>query len=87
MTTNDLLLAIGVSLCLLGVMLRGFHQANLRAAALRRQTARHARLSGNEDTLNAKAPTPHPLVRHLPLIYSSTLLIGLALTIYAYWVR
>jgi hypothetical protein len=87
MTTNDLLLAVGVTLCLLSVMLRGFHQANVRAAALRSQTARHARLAGNEDTLNASKAPPHPLVRHLPLIYGATLLLGLAITIYAYWVR
>ena len=87
MTTNDLLLAIGVSLCLLAVMLRGFHQANQRAAALRRQTARQARVAGNEDTLNAAAPTPHPLTLRLPLIYRTTLLIGVVITLYAYWNR
>ena len=87
MTTNALLLIFGVSLCLLAVVLRGFHQGNQRAAALRRQTARHARIAGNEDTLNANAPAPHPLVVRLPLIYRTTLLIGLALTVYAYWHR
>ena len=87
MTTNDLLVAIGVTLCLLSVMLRGFHQANVRAEALRRQSARHARLAGNEDTLNAGKAPPHLLVRRLPLIYSLTLLLGLALTICAYWKR
>ena len=87
MTTNDLLLIIGISLCLLAVMLRGFHQGNQRAAALRRQTARHARIAGNEDTLNAHAPAPHPLTLRLPLIYRTTLLIGVAITFYAYWKR
>ena len=87
MSLNDLLLAIGVSLCLLAMMLRGFHQGNVRAAALRSQTARHARLAGNTDTLNAAAPAPHPLVRRLPLIYRATFLIGLAITITAYWRR
>ena len=87
MTTNDLLLIIGVSLCLVAVMLRGFHQGNQRAAALRRQTARHARIAGNEDTLNANAPAPHPLTLRLPLIYRTALLIGVALTLYAYWKR
>ena len=87
MTTNELLLIIGVSLCLLAVILRGMHQGNQRVAALRRQTARHARIAGNEDTLNANAPAPHPLVRRLPLIYGITLLLGVVLTVYAYWKR
>jgi hypothetical protein len=87
MTTNDILLIIGVSLCLLAVILRGMHQENLRAAALRRQTARQARMAGNEDTLNANAPAPHPLVLRLPLIYRTTLIIGFVTTLYAYWKR
>jgi hypothetical protein len=87
MAVNDLLLIIGVSLCLLAVVLRGMHQGNQRAAALRRQTARHARIAGNEDTLNAGAPAPHPLVHRLPLIYRITLLLGVAITLWAYWKR
>lgn len=87
MPAHDLLLAVGVSLGLLGVVLRGFHQGNLRAEALRRQTARLSRLAGQEDTLNASASAPHPLARRLPLIYRATVLLGLALTVCAYWRR
>jgi len=87
MSTNDLLLIIGITLCLLAVMLRGMHQDNVRNAALRAQAARHARVAGTEDTLNAALPPPHPLSRRLPLIYRSTLLIGLVITLWAYWKR
>ena len=84
MSTNDLILAIGVTCCLFGVMLRGQHQAQRRSDALRAQTARLARLDGREDTLNAMARPPHPLVRHLPLTYRSLVLLGFALTVYGY---
>ena len=87
MTVNEFLLIFGVSLCLLAVILRGMHQGNQRIAALRRQTARQARIAGNEDTLNATAPAPHPLVLRLPLIYRTTLVIGFVITLYAYWKR
>lgn len=87
MTTNDLLLIIGVSLCLLAVMLRGMHQGDVRDAALRAQAARHARVAGTQDTLNAAQPPPHPLARRLPWLYRGTLLAGLVITIWAYWNR
>ncbi len=87
MSLPDLLVIIGITLCLLALILRNAHQEILRAAALRRQTARHARIAGNEDTLHAHVTTPHPLVLHLPLIYRSTLLIGAVLTFYGYWKR
>lgn len=84
MSANDLLLAVGVSLCIVGVMMRGFHQGQRRADALRAQTARLARLDGKEDTLNAPASPPNFFVRHLPWIYRGTVLAGLILTLYAY---
>lgn len=84
MTLNDLLLAVGVSLCFIGAMLRGMHQAQRRTDALRAQTARIARMDGKEDTLNAPAAPPGFLVRHLPWIYRVAVLIGLLLTVYAY---
>ena len=87
MPTYDLLLVIGITLCLLAVMLRGMHQDNLRSAALRAQAARHARIAGSEDTLNATLPPPHPLARRLPFVYRTTLLIGMVTTIWAYWNR
>jgi hypothetical protein len=84
MPTNDLLLAVGVSLCLAGVVLRGFHQGRRRGDALRAQTARLARLDGKEDTLNTPARPPTFLVRHLPFLYRSLVLLGLGLTLYGY---
>ena len=87
MPTYDFLLIIGITLCLLAVMLRGMHQDNVRNAALRAQAARHARVAGSEDTLNATLPAPHPLARRLPWIYRTTLLIGMMITICAYWNR
>jgi hypothetical protein len=84
MSANDLLLAVGVSLCLIGVMLRGLHQGQRRADALRAQTARLARLDGKEDTLNAPAAPRPLLVRHLPWVYRGLVLVGLVLTLWAY---
>ncbi len=84
MSANDLLLALGVTLCLTGVMLRGQHQAQRRTDALRAQTARLARLDGKEDTLNPPPRPPHPLVRRLPLIYRTLGLLGVGLTLLAY---
>ena len=84
MSTNDLILAIGVTCCLFGVMLRGQYQAQRRSDALRAQTARLARLDGKEDTLNTVVRPPHLLVRHLPLIYRSLVVLGFGLTVFGY---
>jgi len=81
MSASDLLLAIGVSVALAGVILRGFHQSQKRTTALRAQTARLARLDGKEDTLNPPASAPRFLARHLPLIYRSLVLIGVIITL------
>jgi hypothetical protein len=87
MSASDLLLATGVSLAIMGVMLRGFHQSQKRSEALRSQTARLARLDGREDTLNPPASAPHFLARHLPLIYRGLVLVGAIIALAGFWLR
>lgn len=82
--SRDILLAVGVSLCLLGVVLRGFHQSNLRAAALRAQAARFSRAAGKAEP-NGPTEPPSPLVRRLPLIYRLSVALGALLAVLAYW--
>jgi hypothetical protein len=82
-TSYETLLAIGVSLCLLGIVLRGFHQGNLRAAAARRQKARMNRVAGIAAEPD-DAPLPSNwIVRHLPWCYRGAVVLGVALMVVA----
>ncbi|MBI2515666.1 MAG: hypothetical protein HYV95_02010 [Opitutae bacterium] len=83
-TTREILLAVGVSFCLLGVVLRGFHQSNLRTAALRAQTARFSRAAGKAEPTGPHEP-PSLLVRRLPLIYRLAVGLGALLALLGYW--
>lgn len=83
MTTTSLLLALGASLVLLGVLLRGAHQSLRRVEAARAQTARLDRLSGRGDPPEP-APPPHPLRHRLPLLYRGAVLLGLLLLALAF---
>lgn len=87
MSGSDLLLAVGVSLCLLGVVLRGFHQGNLRAAAARNQMARLDRVAGISAEPAAAPPPAGWFVRHLPLCYRAAVVAGLVLLVVALVMR
>jgi hypothetical protein len=77
----DMLLAAGVTCCLLAIVLRGFHQSNLRAAALRNQKARMNRVAGKAVEAEDAPPPANWFVRHLPLCYRTALAIGIILVI------
>ena len=81
MPSSDALLAVGVTLVVLGVVLRGFHQSNLRAQSQRTLTARFSRVAGRPETSPDKSAQLPFLVRHLVPIYSAIFLVGLALTL------
>ncbi len=80
-TGYEALLAVGVSLCLLGIVLRGFHQTNLRAAAARNQKARMNRVAGIAAEPEDTPPPANWFIRHLPLCYRAAFVAGVVLTI------
>lgn len=82
-TSYETLLAVGVSLCLLGIVLRGFHQSNLRAAAARSQKARMSRVAGLAAEPDDAPLPPGWFVRHLPWCYRASVVLGVALMIVA----
>jgi len=84
MNRHDLILAVGVSLILVGIMLRSAHQNQRRDDALHAQTALLARLDGKEDTLNTTADPAKPASRRFPWVYSGIVLLGALLTIAAF---
>ena len=47
--SSDPLLAVGVTLVVLGVVLRGFHQSNRRAESQRALTERFSRVAGKPE--------------------------------------
>lgn len=79
--SSDALVAVGVTLVVLGVVLRGFHQSNRRAQSQRALTERFSRVAGKPEAADENANPPSFLVRHLVAIYSAVFLVGLALTL------
>jgi hypothetical protein len=79
--SSDVLLAVGVTLVVLGVVLRGFHQSNQRAASQRALTERFSRVAGKPESPDDKSGPPPFFVRHLVIVYSAVFLAGLALTL------
>ena len=82
--SRDLLVAIGVTMCLLGLVLRSIHQGTRRAEATRAQMTRLSRLAGKPDSAPVPA-APSAFVRRLPLIYRSLFLAGAILALTAFW--
>lgn len=86
MTAPSLLVALGASLVLLGVLLRGAHQSLRRIESARAQAARLDRLAGHAAPTEP-APPPHPLRHRLPLLYRSAVLLGLLLLALGFAIR
>lgn len=80
----DALLAIGVTLCMLGIVLRGFHQSNLRAAAAQRQKARLNRVAGLAPEPDDAPPPANWFIRHLPWCYRAAGIAGVVVMIVAF---
>jgi hypothetical protein len=82
LTSRSALLALGVSLCFVGIVLRGFVRDGQRARARRKQEWLHHRKPGDID------PTDHTLGwfdRNLPLIANTTALTGAAITLASFF--
>ena len=82
--SRDVLVAVGVTLAMAGLVLRGVHQANRRAETTRAQMTRLSRVAGKAEAAPAP-PEPSAFVRRLPLIYRSLFALGACLAIAAFW--
>jgi len=79
------LLAIGVSLCFVAVMLRGFVQSNRRALALRKQHRLDVRKPGQPTSDDAfAAPLTHA-EKFLPRYAQAVLVAGLLMTVLSFF--
>lgn len=82
LTSRSTLLAVGVSLCFVAIMLRGFVQSNRRALALRKQHSLHVRKPG--DAESAAVPMTH-WEKHLPRYTQGVLITGLVITLISFF--
>lgn len=83
----ETLLAVGVTLIMTGIILRGFAAQSRRDLARRKQHRLDARKSGDA-LLNEQLDRPPTwLERNLGLLANVILLAGVALTVAGYWQR
>ena len=83
----ETLLAVGVTLIMAGIVLRGFAAQSRRDLARRKQHRLDARKSG-EALLNEQLDRPPTwLERNFGLLANVILLAGVALTVAGYWLR
>lgn len=83
----ETLLAVGVTLIMAGIILRGFAAQSRRDLARRKQHRLDARKSG-EALLNEQLDRPPTwLERNFGLLANVILLAGVALTVAGYWLR
>jgi hypothetical protein len=82
LTSRDSLLAIGISLVVVGIFLRGFAQGSRRAIALRRQHWLHVRKLGEADPTDRQTGW---FERHLPVIANTTVAAGVVITLLAFF--
>lgn len=83
----ETLLAVGVTLIMAGIVLRGFAAQNRRDLARRKQHRLDARKSG-EALLNEQLDRPPTwLERNFGVLANAILLAGVALTVAGYWQR
>ena len=80
----EMLLALGMTLCIAGVVLRGLHNTTRRAAVLRRQHAMLERQEGRPDPAAQAGQKPGHWERHLRLYARLLLGAGLLLTVLAF---
>lgn len=84
---HETLLAIGVSLVMAGVILRGFAAQSRRDLARRKQHRLDARRFADAILNNDLDQPPSWLERHLGRVAHAVLLGGVAVTIAAFWRR
>jgi hypothetical protein len=83
----ETLLAVGVSLIMAGVILRGFAAQNRRDLARRKQHRLDDRKSGDALLNDQLDRPPTWLDRNFGLLANVILLAGVALTVAGYWLR
>ena len=79
--SHETLLAVGVSLCFAGIILRGFAESSRRAIALRRQHWLHIRKLGEADPTDRQTGW---FEKHLPVIANSVVVFGAMITAAAF---
>jgi len=80
--SREVLLPVGVSLTMIGLLLRGFVRSNRRSAALEQQHQLHHRKSGES---NASGQKPGWLEKHLPFIANFTTITGALITLASFF--
>jgi len=83
--SSDTLLSLGMTLVVVGIVLRGFARQSQRAQALRKQhELYHRKLDAPEQSAEGKSQ-PDWFERQLPLMANVALGIGVLLTITSYF--
>ena len=80
--SRDVLLPVGVSLAMIGILLRGFVRSNRRSAAIEYQHRLHHRKPGESDSLDKKPGWPE---KHLPSLANTTTITGALLTLVSFF--
>jgi hypothetical protein len=83
--SSDVLLSLGMTLVVVGIVLRGFARESQRAQALRQQHELYHRKLGAPDQTTAAKAQPDWFERRLPLLANVGLGIGVLLTIASYF--
>jgi hypothetical protein len=84
LTTKSALLAIGISLCVVGIILRGFARDSQRARALRRQHELHVRKLGPDGPSAPATPDATWFERSLPTIANTVAFAGVVITLVSF---
>lgn len=78
LASKEVLLPLGVSLCFVGIILRGFARSSRRAIALRHQHWLHTRKPGEPDPADKETGW---FEKHLSTIANTTATIGVVMTL------
>ncbi len=82
LVSHEVLLPLGVSLCFVGLILRGFARSSRRAIALRRQHWLHTRKPGEPDPIDQQTGW---FEKHLPTIANTAAVGGLVIALAAFF--
>jgi hypothetical protein len=85
LASSDNLLSLGMTLVVVGIVLRGFARQSQRSQALRKQHELHHRRLDAPDQPVAGPVQPDWFERHLPLLATLVLGLGMLLTIASYF--
>ena len=80
--SKEVLLPLGVSVCFVGIILRGFARSSRRAIALRRQHWLHTRKPGEPDPTGQATGW---FEKNLPAIANTAAVAGLVITLLSFF--